>query len=164
MRVLVVYYSLDGNTRFIAQKIAQNGGGDILELECQKDETRGDFMKFFWGGRQILMKEEPKLKPLHKSPEEYDIIIIGTQVWAWSYTPPLATFFSSIAIKGKKVAVFCCHSGEKGGTLEKMKKKLEGNEILGQIDFRDPLMQDKSEVEEEVRIWTEAVMEKAKVL
>lgn len=40
MRKLVVYYSLSGNTKFIAEAIAETVGADILELR-----TEGELVK-----------------------------------------------------------------------------------------------------------------------
>lgn len=159
MKTLVVYYSFDGNTRFISQKIAQEWEADILELELKREPPRGNFMKFFWAGRQVIMKDKPSLKPLYKKPEEYDLLFIGTPVWAWSYAPALETFFSENSLKGKKVAVFCCHAGSKGTTLEKMKMRLKDNQILGQVDFTEPLKKDKALVEGEVMTWAKDIKE-----
>ena len=161
MKRLVVYYSLDGNTRLVARKIAQISDADLLELEPAREVPRGNFMKFFWGGRQVMMKDKPSLKPLHKNPNEYDMIFIGTPVWAWSYTPALATFFDETGLNRKKIALFCCHAGGMGGAFENMAKQLKGNDILGTIDFVEPLKQEKKKIEEEITSWAKAILEKA---
>ncbi len=161
MKRLVVYYSLDGNTRFIAQKIAQTSGADILELEPIREYPRGNLMKFFWDGRQVIMKEKPALKLLYRNPAEYDMIFIGTPVWAWSYTPALATFFDEARLSSKNVALFCCHAESMAGVFENMAKRLNGNEMLGSIDFVEPLKQDKHKIEEEITTWARAIIEKA---
>jgi flavodoxin len=158
MKILVVYYSLDGNTRYIAQKIAQGAGGDILELEPEREIPRGNFMKFFWGGRQVITREKPKLKPFYKNPWEYDLIFIGTPVWAWSYAPAIASFFEKVSMKEKKAAFFCCHGGSMGSTLHKMENKLADTEIMGRIDFQEPLRGDKEKIENDIKVWVDGVL------
>ena len=53
----------------------------------------------------------------------------------FTYAPPIRSFFSMVKLKGKKVAIFCCHEGTKGKTLENIKKELSGNAFLGETDF-----------------------------
>lgn len=149
MKKLVIYYSFEGNTKLIAEDIAKAIDADLLEIKPVTEiETKG-FMKFFWGGKQAMMNEKPLLLPLDKNPEDYDVIFIGTPVWAWAPAPPLKTFFDTHKFENKKIALFCCHGGGKGKTLEKMKQALgEQNEFIGQIDFVDPL---KRKTEEKVK-------------
>ncbi len=97
------------------------------------------FMKYVWGGKAAMMKTKPELLAFENNPQDYDVLFIGTPVWAWTYTPPLNTFLSTCSLSNKKIALFCCHGGGKGKIFEKMQKALEGNQILGEIDFRDPL-------------------------
>ena len=139
MKKLVIYYSFEGNTELIAKSIAEEVGADILRLKPKKDIDSGGFMKYFWGGRAVYAKSRPELLPFDKNPREYNMIFIGTPVWAWTYAPALNTFFAEYAFSGKKIALFCCHGGGKGKIFDKMKGALKGNEISGEIDFRDPL-------------------------
>lgn len=135
MKKLVVYYSLSGNTRSIAYAMAKSIEADILELKPEKDIKENGFMKYFWGGKEVIMKEEPKLYPLEKNPNEYDILFIGTPVWAGSFTPALRTFLNTIKLEDKKIALFCCHDGGKGNIFNNMKKYLDRNYIIGEKEF-----------------------------
>ena len=160
MKTLVVFYSFDGNTRFIAQQIAEAAGADIVELKPDNELKSHGFTKYFWGGKQILSKEVPKLSPLGVEPGEYDLLFIGSPVWAWSYTPALAAFFEIYSLEDKKIALFCCHGGGPGKTLEKMKKKLGGNACVGEINLVDPLKKDKEKAAEQVRGWAIDIQDK----
>jgi len=59
MRSSVVYYSFGGNTRFIAESIAEAVGADLLEIKPKKELSSKGFMKYLWGGRQVVMGEKP---------------------------------------------------------------------------------------------------------
>ncbi len=80
--------------------IAETIGAEILELKVDREPPSKGFMKFFWGGRQVMTKEVPSLLPFSEHPEDYDILFIGTPVWAFSYTPALAAFFFPVPPQG----------------------------------------------------------------
>jgi flavodoxin len=155
-RSLVVYYSLEGNTRFVAGVLAAASGADILELNVLACAPRG-FKKYFWGGRQVVMKERPALAPFDKDPAAYDLIWIGTPVWAFSFSPAIRTFFSQIPLRGKKIALFCCSGGGPGPTLSHMEKELAGNIIMGCKHFVEPL-RDTDKNASAARAWAADVM------
>ena len=154
MKTLVVYYTLEGNTRFIAQKIAEATGADVLELRPKKETVKPHSLsKYFWGGKQVMMKEKPELLPFDLNPEDYDLLFIGSPVWAWNFTPPLGTFFSQVKLTGKKIALFCSCGGAKNKTLENMEAELPGNKIVGKIDFKEPLKNNPEECAEKAKRW-----------
>jgi len=101
MKVLVVYYSLDGNTKYLAESIAECVGADFLQLKPVKD-IKNNKMKYFFGGKQATMRAKPELQPFDLNSGEYDIIIIGTPVWASTMTPAVRTFLNKIDLKDKK--------------------------------------------------------------
>ncbi|MFZ2150902.1 MAG: flavodoxin [Candidatus Absconditicoccaceae bacterium] len=142
---LIIFYSLDGNTKFIAEYIAFQIGADLLQLQPIKGISNIGFMKYLRGGRQVLMKNKPELQSRDIDPNDYEKIFIGTPVRAYNYAPALRTFFDKVVLKNKKIALFCCHEGGKGKTLENMEEILKGNEIIGKIDFFAPLKKDKEE-------------------
>ena len=160
MKALVIYYSLEGTTRLFAQTIAQAIGADLCELKLKKDINPNGFMKYFWGGKQVFQKQTPELEPLCKEPQDYDLIILGTPVWAFNFTPAIRSFFKLLKspdttpkIKGKKVAVFCCHEGNKNQTLENMVSELSGNQVLGEIDFLNSSKIDTENNLQKARDW-----------
>ena len=51
MKLLVVYYSLDGNTKAAAERIAGDLGCDVCAVEPEKPIPDKGFKKFLWGGK-----------------------------------------------------------------------------------------------------------------
>ncbi|CAH2214039.1 flavodoxin family protein [Tepidibacter aestuarii] len=135
MRKLVIYYSLEGNTKLLSQTIAQNLDADILEIKPKYEVKRKGFMKYLWCGKSVFMKEKPELERIEINIDEYDLLIIGTPVWAGTFTPALRTFFDKYNIKNKKIFLFCTHNGGPGKTLENMKSELDMNNIVDTKDF-----------------------------
>ncbi len=158
MKKLVLFYSFEGNTKRIAENIAKAIDADLLELKPKNEISSKGFMKYVWGGRAAMMKTQPELCPLDQDVQRYDLIFIGTPVWAWTFAPPLNTFFATHPLINKKVALFCCHGGGKGKVFEKMKAALTGNQILGEIDFRDPLKHDTDANIEKAKRWADRIL------
>ena len=111
MKAIVVYYSLEGNTAYAAEKIAAALGADTLRLQPKKAYPDSGFRKFFWGGKSAVMAETPALDPYDFRAEDYDLVILGFPVWAGNVTPPIRTFVSEQTLRAVPVAAFACESG-----------------------------------------------------
>lgn len=160
MKKLVIYYSLEGNTRFIAQRIAETIEAETLELKPKREIKQRGLARYFRGGKQVMTKEKPELFSFDKQLNEYEVIFIGTPVWAGSYSPALNTLFSNLTFRDKKIALFCCHRGGKGKIFKRMKERLSENEIIGEMDFVEPLKNDQESNSDKAKAWAKEVMEK----
>ncbi|MDR1306657.1 MAG: NAD(P)H-dependent oxidoreductase [Treponema sp.] len=159
MKTLVVYYSFEGNTGFIAEQIKTAASADILRLELTEDKKRSGLSKYIWGGRQVMTHKKPALKPYDVQIDPYDLIIIGGPVWAGSPAPALSSFLARTKIENKRVALFCCHAGGKGRALEKLKALLSGNTFAGEVSFVNPLKGDRQEQIHTVTGWVSGLLE-----
>lgn len=119
MQALVVYYSRTGNTRLVAGEI-------VKELKCDSEEildtvNRAGPVGWLQSGRQAMSKELTKLQPIQKDPANYDLVIIGTPVWAANVSTPVRTYIAENKDKLKKVAFFITE-GSKGeeNTIKEM--------------------------------------------
>lgn len=139
MKILIAFYSLTGNTKRLAQAIAQATDGETLEIELKKKIPRG-FLRYFWGGRQVMIKEAPAILPFEKNPNDYDLIFIGTPIWAGNFVPALRSFLEQTKLQKKRIAFFAAHGGGPEKTFERLKKEVDkngvGNEIVGEVDFK----------------------------
>ena len=111
MRDLIVYYSLEGNTEYVVDRIKEKTGADALRLIPKKAYSNKGFSKFIWGGKSAVMAEKPVLEPYEFKADEYERVIIGFPVWAGNVAPPLRTFVSENTLRGKHVSAFACESG-----------------------------------------------------
>ena len=125
MKRLVVYYSLSGNTKEAAEKIASAVNGDLLRLETVKDMPRNFVAQIIVGGGQVMMKYVPKLKPYDKDIISYDEIILGSPIWNSKGVPAINAFLEDKDAAKKVTALFFLSGGgeiKKG--LEALTKKL----------------------------------------
>lgn len=155
MRTAIVYYSMSGNTKYVADKIAEKIEADIVRIEPVKAYPDKGAKKFIWGGKSAVMGEKPQLRPYEFSADKYDRIILGTPVWASNFAPPIRTFIKeNPEISEKKIAVFTCFSG--GGAdkaIEKMKKYIGIEKFEAELILVDPKENVKVEDDEKLNQW-----------
>lgn len=156
MKALVVFYSLEGHTKLLAEAIGESIEGEVVRAKPKKDIPSKGFMKYFKGGGQVFRKVEPEIYPVSADPSQYDVFFIGCPVWAGGYSPTLRTLFSQWQLEGKKVALFVSHRGGKGSALEKMAESLKGNDIIGMKDFNEGNGSDINLAEAEK--WAQGIM------
>lgn len=113
MKRIIVYFSLEGNTEYIADELVKSLSADKLKLVPKKAYATSGFSKFFWGGKSAVMAEKPELEPYDVDLSAYDQVIFGFTVWAGTFTPPLRTFIleNKEELKNKSIAAFACQSG-----------------------------------------------------
>lgn len=161
MKSLVIYYSFEGNTRFIAEAIAHEISSDVLELKVRDAIKTKGFLKYLWGGKQVLQKKTPDLLPFDKNPVDYDLIFIGTPVWAFTFAPALRTFLKDVKLKNKKIALFCTHEGSAAKTFDDMKKELENNDIISENDFAN-VLKNPQQNSLDAKLWAGKIAERFK--
>ena len=159
-KILVVYYSLTGNTKFIAETIAESINADILKLKPVKELNAEGGMKYFWGGFQATMKKKPKLEPFDINPLDYDLIFIGSPVWAWRQSPPINSFLKKFDLSGKKIALWMCAGGDGVKSMSRFKDALNNTEIIGDICFQEPLQAETDAIKEKAVAWVRETLQK----
>ncbi|MFA9463281.1 MAG: flavodoxin family protein [Velocimicrobium sp.] len=146
MKALVVYYSLEGNTKYVVDQIRDYLKADTLCLEPVKEYPKGSVSKFVWGGKSVVFGETPKLKPYKFSEDRYDMIIIGTPVWAGSFVPPIKTFLKENKLSDKKIAFFACStSGNVTKCFEKLKQQVGVENVVAKLSLIDPKVKKSEE-------------------
>jgi flavodoxin len=152
MKIAVVFYSYDGNCAFAAQRINTFTKADLVQISVKNEKKRSGFLKYFLGGMQATLGKKPALMPYDFTPDSYDLIILGTPVWAGSPSPAINSFLSKTKISGKKIALFICHAGGAGKTLNILKKALSGNEIIAETELINP-SRDTGKASQQIEEW-----------
>jgi len=151
MKTIVVYYSLEGNTKFIAERITELTGANVIRLEPKKEYPTEGFKKFFWGGKSVMFNEKPALLNEKIDFSQYDNVVIGTPIWASSFTPPILTFLTENKIENKNVFLFACSlGGSADKCFTKMINLLPGNKIVSKESFTEPFKEPKEDTEQKV--------------
>ncbi len=144
MKTAIVYYSMSGNTELIANKIAQNlDDADLIRIDPVKAYPSTGAKKFIWGGKAAVMGNKPELRHYEFDADKYDLVIIGTPVWASTFAPPIRSFVEENreALTSKKIAVYTSASGGQDSyekTLSKMHKFLDRDKFFASFGLTDP--------------------------
>ncbi len=120
-KMLVLYYSQTGNTKAVADEIANKLGADIEEITME-DPYDPDFQATI--DRCLKEREQdilPTIHPVKADLANYDVIFLGYPVWFGTYAPPVITFLNSADLSGKKIVPFCTFGS---GGLESSVKDL----------------------------------------
>ena len=156
MKKLVVYYSLSGNTRAVAKRIAQSLRADLMEIRTVKIYPDDYDVLVGLGEKEVKSGYMPQIAPLTFDANLYDAIVLGTPVWWYTYAPAVKKFISTVKWKGKKVYPFATNGGELGHTPSDFRKALRGAEVSPVLSIR---FRDGVQVTEEVEIreWVAAI-------
>ena len=136
MKKLVVYYSLSGNTRAVAKRIAQTLRADLMEIRTIKTYPDDYDVLVGLGEKEVKSGYMPQIAPLTYDANEYGTIIIGTPVWWYTYAPAVKKFMSTVRWKGKKVYPFTTNGGELGHTPSDFRKALRGAVVSPVLSIR----------------------------
>ena len=103
MKILVAYYSKTGNTKKVALELAKILKADIDEIIDLKN--RSGLIGWLKGGRDAMKEVLTDIKT-SKDPSKYDLVILGTPIWAWNATPAARSYVAEYKDKIKKMALF----------------------------------------------------------
>ncbi len=119
MKTLIVYYSRTNVTKDIANRLQKELDCDIEEItDGGKYDGRLGYMK---GGMNASMGRTSDIDPISKNPSDYDLVIVGTPVWASNMATPVYTYLIKYNNQIKKMASFCtCISGGYEKALKKI--------------------------------------------
>jgi flavodoxin len=161
MNIAIVYYSMSGNTEYVAKYIADKTNADLIKIEPRKEYPSKGLKKFLWGGKSAVMGETPLLENYEFDGNKYDYIIIGTPVWASSFTPPIRSFIkdNKERLNGKKIGVFVCNMG--GGAdkaIEKLKQYLEIDRFEVELKLIDPKDKKSEEKDKAIEEFCKKIM------
>ena len=129
-KVLVVYYSASGNTKRVAEDIAETAGGDLFEITPAEPYTSDDLN---WTNSDSRVSREHDDESLRDVPltttegpdwDSYDTVFIGYPIWWGIAAWPVDTFVKNNDFTGKTVIPFATSSssgmGQSGTLLSEM--------------------------------------------
>lgn len=110
--ILCVYYSRTGNTEKLMREIAQELKCELVKLDDGVD--RSGLRGWLRSGMQAMSRRLPEVKPLKTAfpLDLYDLVIVGTPVWAGRCSAPVRSFLSEYGEKLRKTAYVVTRSSD----------------------------------------------------
>ncbi len=114
----------------MAEEISQRLGADIEEIVVEQP-YEGDFEQTVQRSQKERETGEiPKIKPLEKNPEEYDVVLLGYPVWFGTYALPVAGLIQDYDLSGKRIVPFCTFgSGGVESSVGDLRKALPQTQV-----------------------------------
>lgn len=109
--ILVLYFSMSGNTETVANFIHDEVGGDIIKLETTQEypENYNDLVDY--AQEEQRDNARPELATTIDNIDDYDIIFLGYPNWWGDMPMPIYTFLDEYDLSGKTIAPFITHGG-----------------------------------------------------
>jgi len=108
-KILVVFYSRSGTTRTIAQALAADLRCDIEEIVTIK--SRVGFLGVVSSLIEAMRRQPAAINQTRFNAPSYDLVVIGTPVWAWSVSSPVRAYLMGNEKNLPRVAFFCTLGG-----------------------------------------------------
>lgn len=127
MRTAIVYYSCTGNTARLAEVIHQalkERGVESVNLRIESPVSNQAFLRQCWGA---FCRRKAAIEPINFDLSGYDLVFVGSPVWAFGPAPPLNTYLAECqGLKGKSAVTLLTYGSGvgKGRAANLIKKAL----------------------------------------
>jgi flavodoxin len=107
--VLLLYYSMGGHTRRIAEELRTSTGADIEEIvEPRPRAGLGGLLRALW---DATLRRMPAVLPPRHDVTAYPLVILGGPIWASRLAAPVRSFAARHAGGARRIAFFCTEGG-----------------------------------------------------
>lgn len=154
-KTLVAYFSKTGNTKRVAELIAEVKGADLYEIKEKIEYTKEDLD---WKNPESRATKEmgdldakPEVLGKCENFDQYDTVFLGFPIWRYTIPKVVLTFLEDYDFTGKKLITFGTSAmsdlGEATFAIEKAinyKTEVHGEEVFDKNT-------DKKEIENRVK-------------
>ena len=151
-RVLVVYYSLSGHTKDIAERIASKARADIYEIKT-KEKLNTTPWYYLTLRRQLKTENYPGLAGALPDFSKYDTVFVGAPVWWYTIATPVLSFLRQADFGGKKVVPFSTQGSNYGTFFEDFASKAKNAKIGKGASFNNLPDKYSAQVDNKIAIW-----------
>lgn len=156
-----VGYVKKGNTRILAEMLAEKTGADIFEIKADHA-----YPKEYKAATEAAKAEKeanarPGLTGTMPDLSKYDVIYLGYPIW-WSDMPmAVYTFLEQGNFAGKTIIPFCTHEGSGISGTEDYIKEATGAKVLAGFELRGSIAQKSpEEAREQLYKWLDKTQAK----
>ena len=122
-KTLVAYFSASGNTKKVAETIAEITGATLFEIEPAQPYTEEDLDGWNESARGTRESKDrttrPEVKNKVENMTQYDTIYLGFPIWWYTCPTIINTFLEQYDLAGKTIIPFATSGGSDFGNTEK---------------------------------------------
>lgn len=136
LNACIVFYSYTGVTRGVAERIRSACGCDLVEVRTVTGYTT--FTAYTTGVLHSRRGACDPILPDEIDVSSYDLIVIGTPVWAWKPAPAINAAVRALSgCEGKKAVIFATNCGQPGEALPILEAALaaRGVEVVAAVSL-----------------------------
>lgn len=137
--MLVVYFSRSGTTRRMASALAGMLDADLDAIREADRRDRAGACGYLRSLADVLGRRPARLAPGNLDPAAYDVVIIGTPVWAHNVSTPVRSWLTLHRAGLRHAAFFCTLGGSGQASALAQMRALAGQPPLAEcaITARD---------------------------
>lgn len=136
MKTLIAYFSLSGNTEWLAKEIGnQMETVDYHQIELASPKPAKGNWAVFWYGFKTIFNFSMKIKPDQIDVSQYDLVLIGMPVWTDKVPPPVGAFIKrhSAGLATTSIGIFSTYGDNYKSFFENVQRLLHNNKIEGTL-------------------------------
>ncbi len=135
-RILIAFYSRSGTTRKIPEALAPQLKCDVEEITANQSHT--GFIGIVRSLIEAMRHRPARIAPTSRDPSSYDLVVIGTPVWAWSVSSPIRAYLINNRNNLPQVAFFCTMGGRGSESTFAQMQDLAGKPPRATAAFTTP--------------------------
>lgn len=108
-KILIVYFSRTGHTERVAKALAERLDADLERI--REKRSRLGFIGYWRSGREAMSGKLPTIETAEHDPADYDLVILGSPVWASHPSTPMSAYVAANKAKLKSIACFVTLGG-----------------------------------------------------
>lgn len=132
---LVAYFSVSGNTAYVAKNLAEITQADLYEIKPKNPYSSSDVN---WNNpnsrSSIEMKDKfsrPEIEKLKIDMKGYQTIYLGFPIWWYTAPTIINTFLETYDFSHKKIVLFATSGGSGfGNTVENLKDSVDESTLI----------------------------------
>jgi hypothetical protein len=128
MKPLVVYYSLTGKTKLVAQVIAEALNATLVEIKETKPRKLGPLV-YLIGGFAATINRGSKINSIDVDLRQHEPIFVGSPIWNSRPAPAINSFIYKTNFEGRSIIPFFTMGGDNAEkALANITAKIEKNQ------------------------------------
>lgn len=140
MKSIVLYYSYNGHTKKVAEKLARTQGATLVEIQTEKRKSK--LLTYLVDCPLAMMRKPAKIKPLTADLAAFDMVTLAAPVWAGK---PAPAFNAAVKLlpRSKNVQLIFVSAGGPGATKRsedgtRHLVRQQGCTVVGYKDVKQP--------------------------